>query len=177
MRYHSFYKANNKGADQSARMRRLVYAFVVWKPPKTGFLSSRSILCQPATWNISIFKPVSVAEQTGTCMSLYRPQTPKTVLPRRRQNPEDTIGRVSEMNNKIWIIRYLSENKMFIVFSIVRFCTYRSLHTCRFVVCWWSENVFLFFLVKQFWSRLGPAFCRAWSGSKLLANVLNRRKK
>ena len=28
---------------------RLVYAFVVRKPPKTGFLTSRPILCQPAT--------------------------------------------------------------------------------------------------------------------------------
>ena len=52
---------------------RLVYAFVVRKPPKTGFLTSRPILCQPATWNISIFKPVSVTEQTG--MILSRPQT------------------------------------------------------------------------------------------------------
>ena len=32
---------NNKGADQTARMRRLVCAFVVHKPPKTGFLASR----------------------------------------------------------------------------------------------------------------------------------------
>ena len=36
-------KANNKGADQSARMRRLVCAFVVHKPPKIGFLASRPI--------------------------------------------------------------------------------------------------------------------------------------
>ena len=28
---------NNKGADQTARMRRLVCGFVVCKPPKTGF--------------------------------------------------------------------------------------------------------------------------------------------
>ena len=32
--------ANNKGAEQIARMRRLVCACVVCKPPKTGFLSS-----------------------------------------------------------------------------------------------------------------------------------------
>ena len=32
-----FFKVNNKGADQIARMRRLVCAFVVRKPPKTGF--------------------------------------------------------------------------------------------------------------------------------------------
>ena len=38
-RYDTFKKANNKGADQSARMRRLVCAFVVRKPPKTSFLA------------------------------------------------------------------------------------------------------------------------------------------
>ena len=36
---------NNKGADQTARMRRLVCAFVVRKPPKTGFLATRPICC------------------------------------------------------------------------------------------------------------------------------------
>ena len=36
-RYDSFQFANNKGADQTARMRRLVCAFVVRKPPKPGF--------------------------------------------------------------------------------------------------------------------------------------------
>ena len=39
--YYTFKKANNKGADQTARMRRLVCACVVRKPPKTGFLASR----------------------------------------------------------------------------------------------------------------------------------------
>ena len=33
--------ANNKGADQTARMRRLVCACVVRKPPKTGYLALR----------------------------------------------------------------------------------------------------------------------------------------
>ena len=33
----------NKGADQTARMRRLVCSIVVRKPPKTGFLMSRPI--------------------------------------------------------------------------------------------------------------------------------------
>ena len=36
-RYDTFQNANNKGADQTAQMRRLVYAFVVRKHPKTGF--------------------------------------------------------------------------------------------------------------------------------------------
>ena len=39
--YDTFQKANNKGVDQSARMRRLVCACVVRKTPKTGFLTSR----------------------------------------------------------------------------------------------------------------------------------------
>ena len=34
----------NKGADQTAQMRRLVCTCVVRKSPKTGFLASRSIL-------------------------------------------------------------------------------------------------------------------------------------
>ena len=39
-----FPKSKKKGADQTARMRRLVCACVVHKPPKTGFLASRPIL-------------------------------------------------------------------------------------------------------------------------------------
>ena len=35
---------NNKGADQTAHMHRLVCAFVVRKPRKTGFLASRPTL-------------------------------------------------------------------------------------------------------------------------------------
>ena len=41
LRYDAFQTANNKGADQTARMRRLVCDFVVRKPRKTGFLTSR----------------------------------------------------------------------------------------------------------------------------------------
>ena len=37
------HKVNNKGADQTARMRRLVCPCVVRKPPKTGFLALRPI--------------------------------------------------------------------------------------------------------------------------------------
>ena len=37
-------KKQKKGADQTARMRRLVCTCVVHKPPKTGFLASRPIL-------------------------------------------------------------------------------------------------------------------------------------
>ena len=42
--YDTFHKVNNKGADQTARMRRLVCACVVRKPPKTGFLAKRAHL-------------------------------------------------------------------------------------------------------------------------------------
>ena len=38
--YKTFQKANNKGADQTARMRRLVCACVVRNAPKTGFLAT-----------------------------------------------------------------------------------------------------------------------------------------
>ena len=40
-RYDTFLWANNKVADQTARMCRLVCAFVVRNLPKTGFLTSR----------------------------------------------------------------------------------------------------------------------------------------
>ena len=43
LNYNTFHAANNKGADKSAWMRRLVCAFVVPQPPKTGFLASRSM--------------------------------------------------------------------------------------------------------------------------------------
>ena len=36
-----FFKVNNKGADQIARMRRLVCAFVVRKPQRQVFLVAR----------------------------------------------------------------------------------------------------------------------------------------
>ena len=42
--YDTLQKANNKGADQTARMRRLVCACVVRKPPKTGFLATAPVL-------------------------------------------------------------------------------------------------------------------------------------
>ena len=41
--YDTFQQENNKGADQTARMRRLVCACVSRKPQKTGFLMSRSV--------------------------------------------------------------------------------------------------------------------------------------
>ena len=42
LRVASLKNAIDEGADQSARsMRRLVCAFVVRKPPKTGFIASR----------------------------------------------------------------------------------------------------------------------------------------
>ena len=61
--YGTFQKANNKGADQTARMRRLVCACVVRKPPKTGFLASRPIYFYmfPAL-NLKVFVECTVIE-------------------------------------------------------------------------------------------------------------------
>ena len=39
--YDAFQKANNKGADQTVQIHRLVCTCVVRKNPKTGFLESR----------------------------------------------------------------------------------------------------------------------------------------
>ena len=41
LRSSTFQNAINKGADQTARLRRLVSACVVREPPKTGFLATR----------------------------------------------------------------------------------------------------------------------------------------
>ena len=41
VKYGTFQKVNNKGTDQTGRMRRLVCACVVCKPPKTGFFALR----------------------------------------------------------------------------------------------------------------------------------------
>ena len=49
-------KTNNKGADQTARMRRLVCACVVRKPPKTGFPSRSPFYINPAEKMIVILK-------------------------------------------------------------------------------------------------------------------------
>ena len=48
LRYGTLQKANTKGPGQSARMRRLVCAFVVRKPPETGFLAH--FLCAPTCY-------------------------------------------------------------------------------------------------------------------------------
>ena len=37
--YGTFQNANNMGADPTAQMIRLVFAFVIRNPPKTGFLT------------------------------------------------------------------------------------------------------------------------------------------
>ena len=51
-------KTNNKGADKTAWIGRLVYTCVVHKPPKTGFLVSRPKLFQirPLLMNKKILK-------------------------------------------------------------------------------------------------------------------------
>ena len=43
LKYGTFRNVNDKGADQTARMRRLVCACVVCKHPKRGFLALRPI--------------------------------------------------------------------------------------------------------------------------------------
>ena len=60
--------ANNTGADQPAHLRSLISAFVI--------RLSESIICKLATGEISIFKLVSVAEETGLKLALS--EIPKT---------------------------------------------------------------------------------------------------
>ena len=60
--------ANNKGADQPAHARSLISTFVI--------CLLKSIISRLATGKISIFKLVSVAEETG--LSIILSETPKT---------------------------------------------------------------------------------------------------
>ena len=46
---------NNKGADQTAHTRRLVCAFVVRKPSKTGFLALRHIFNKYITICLTLY--------------------------------------------------------------------------------------------------------------------------
>ena len=54
---------------------------------------------------------------------------------------------------------------------------------CCFVVCWiFSKSIFkkkilqeYHYSIKLFGSRSGLTFCQAWSGSKLIANVISRQ--
>ena len=55
---------------------------------------------------------------------------------------------------------------------------------CIFVVCWFSFSKLTFsknsfrstISFKQFGSSVSPTICRAWTGSKLFAKVINRQK-
>ena len=68
--------ANNTGADQPARLRNLISAFVI------RFLES--FICKLATGEISIFWIVSVVEETGLNLALT--ETPKTGFLATRPN-------------------------------------------------------------------------------------------
>ena len=53
LRYGAFPKANNKGADQTAQMCRLVCIFFVRKTPKTDFLAQRAI-CKRGSHHLDV---------------------------------------------------------------------------------------------------------------------------
>ena len=55
-RYHSVLAANNKGADQSARMRRLICAFVVRRLHKTHFLMAWLMSFHRGSFTVQIRK-------------------------------------------------------------------------------------------------------------------------
>ena len=56
----------NKGADQTVPMCRLVCAFAVCKPPKTGFLASRPILTSMPEVMV-LNEPVSIIRYKLVC--------------------------------------------------------------------------------------------------------------
>ena len=53
-RYDSLQQANNKGADQTARMHRLVCVFVIRKSLKTGFLATMGTSSWPITHSYKV---------------------------------------------------------------------------------------------------------------------------
>ena len=78
--YDTFKKANNKGADQNTRMRRLVYACVVRKLPKTGFLASRPMYVCMTVCGVGVYVGGDIhnearyicrlfSEKYGTCLN------------------------------------------------------------------------------------------------------------
>ena len=71
--YYTLQLANNIGADQTARMHRLVCAFVVLKPQKTSFLASRPIFA--STWDFGTYSIYS-----KTCVERSLSKRPKIGL-------------------------------------------------------------------------------------------------
>ena len=64
----TFQNANNKDADRTARMRRLVCAFVDRQPPKTGFLATkqpchhRAMMAQTSQIKTQIIRSVTLLD-------------------------------------------------------------------------------------------------------------------
>ena len=78
--YNMGLDANNTGADQPAHPRSLISAFL--------FCFLESIICKLAAGEISIFKLVSLAEETGLKHSLSKPPPRKQFFSQR--GPYDT---------------------------------------------------------------------------------------
>ena len=106
--------ANNKSADQSALTRSLISAFV-----------SRlfeSIVFRHATREISMFKLVSVTEETGLNLTFL--ETPKTGFP------------VSQAN-LCWILAQLCKQRISIILTL--FC-FSVLFSFSFFICFLSPR-------------------------------------
>ena len=82
-------KANNIGADQTVRMHRLVCAFIVRKPPKTGFLVMRPILSMAQGEMCTTLPPVvkvTTMTQTGSKAVAHRISCPSHIFCKDRPN-------------------------------------------------------------------------------------------
>ena len=68
LRYGTFQKANKKGADQSARMRRLVCNSVVPKPPKDRFscATAHTVVVLDLKQNLKSNTETGLSAHTGT---------------------------------------------------------------------------------------------------------------
>ena len=66
--YYSIQAANNKGADQTARMRRLICAFVVRIWHKSGFLISHTT---SSTFESTLAGLVDINESKLSCLGMF----------------------------------------------------------------------------------------------------------
>ena len=96
---------NNKGADQTARMRRLVCVFGVRKPPKTVLLASR-----PICTCISLFIIKKWTNVTLVSMDVTRMRTVSTL---KEASTASVDLATTEMGYTVDVNIYISFNPLY----------------------------------------------------------------
>ena len=97
--YSTFQIANDKGADQTARMRRLICAFVVRNQEKSGFLVPMPIWCWSpgflaSAWDVTcmqtVWNKIRPFHKESSCSKLLATDASTIHHP-----PDDTIDEIS----------------------------------------------------------------------------------